>query len=89
MKDTGGHYAVFWINENGYPGNGEYILDEATLRAWLGELRFKYPKMEHWGQLPNGERYAETVPVHHDVSFWSRRSSIFSSSDAPHATRTP
>jgi len=55
-------YAIFW-NDNVHIGNGEYILDEATLRAWLGRLRFKYPDMQHWGQLANGERYAETIPI--------------------------
>ena len=56
-------YAVFWIDANGRPGNGEYILDEATLRAWLGRLRGRYPDMLHWGQLPNGERYIELPPI--------------------------
>jgi hypothetical protein len=56
-------YAVFWIDSDGTKGNGEFILDEETLRAWLGSLRFKYPEMQHWGQLANGERYTETVPI--------------------------
>jgi len=55
-------YAIFWT-ENGQTGNGEYTLDEQTLRAWLGRLRFRHPEMEHWGQLANGERYVETVPI--------------------------
>jgi len=63
MMDMGGQYAVFWIDENGRTGNGEHILDEATLRAWLGQLRGRYPEMQHWGQLPNGERYIELPPI--------------------------
>ena len=55
-------YAILW-NINGYIGNGEYVLDEQTMRAWLGCLRFDYPDMQHWGQLANGERYAETIPI--------------------------
>jgi hypothetical protein len=75
MMDMGGNYAIFWINENGKTGCGEYILDEATLRAWLGQLRGRYPEMQHWGQLPNGERYIELPPIepHHEVSFSSLR----------------
>jgi len=68
MRDDGLRYAIFWL-DNGYTGNGEYILDEQTLRAWLGRLRFKYPDVQHWGQLPNGQRYVETIPIHHEVSF--------------------
>jgi len=59
MIDMGGYYAVFWIDANGRTGNGEHILDEQTLRAWLGRLRGRYPGMQHWGQLPTGERYIE------------------------------
>ena len=55
-------YAIFWL-DNGVPGNGEFVLDEATLRAWLGRLRFRYPEMQHWGELPNGERYIEVDPI--------------------------
>ena len=63
MLDTGGHYAIFWIDSDGGTGRGEYILDEATLRAWLGQLRGRYPEMQHWGQLANGERYIELPPI--------------------------
>ena len=63
MRDTGGHYAIFWIDSDGGTGRGEYILDEETLRAWLGRLRGRYPEMQHWGQLPNGERYIELPPI--------------------------
>ena len=63
MLDTGGHYANFWIDSDGGTGRGEYILDEATLRAWLGQLRGRYPEMQHWGQLANGERYIELPPI--------------------------
>ena len=45
-------YAVFWIDANGRTGNGEYILDEETLHAWLVWLQHRYPDMHHWGQLP-------------------------------------
>ena len=55
-------YAIFWIDD-GFAGNGEYILDEATLRNWLGRLRFRYPSMQHWGELPGGERYDEVDPI--------------------------
>jgi hypothetical protein len=55
-------YAIFWT-ENGHTGHGAYVLDEQTMRAWLSRLRFRYPEMLHWGQLENGERYAETVPI--------------------------
>lgn len=63
MLDTGGQYAIFWIDSDGGTGRGEYILDEATLRAWLGQLRGRYPDMQHWGQLANGERYIELPPI--------------------------
>jgi hypothetical protein len=56
-------YAIFWIDSDGTKGNGEFILDEPTLRAWLGRLRFQYPEMTHWGQMADGERYVETVPI--------------------------
>ena len=42
-------YAIFWIDSDGTKGNGEYILNEQTLRAWLGRMRSKYPEMSHWG----------------------------------------
>jgi len=54
-------YAIFWL-EDGVIGNGEYILDEATLKAWLVILRTRYPEMRHWGQLANGEEYVEDLP---------------------------
>jgi hypothetical protein len=38
-------------------------LDEHTLRAWLGRLRFQYPEMSHWGQTADGERYDEVIPI--------------------------
>ena len=56
-------YAIFWIDANGTKGNGEYTLDEETLRAWLGRLRFRYPEMSHWGQTVDGERYDEVIPI--------------------------
>ena len=56
-------YAIFWIDSDGTKGNGEYTLDEETLRAWLSRLRFQYPEMSHWGQTADGERYAETIPI--------------------------
>ena len=56
-------YAIFWIDANGTKGNGEYTLDEHTLRAWLGRLRFQYPEMSHWGQTADGERYDEVIPI--------------------------
>jgi len=56
-------YAVFWINANGLTGIGEYTLDEQTLRRWLSDLRYRYPEMQHWGQLPNGDRYDEIPPI--------------------------
>jgi hypothetical protein len=56
-------YAIFWIDSDGTKGNGEFILDEQTLRAWLGRMRFKYPEMTHWGQTADGERYVETIPI--------------------------
>ena len=48
-------YAIFWTSSNGQTGNGEYILDEESLYAWLDKLRTRYPEMKHWGQLANGE----------------------------------
>lgn len=56
-------YAIFWIDSNGTKGNGEYTLDEETLRAWLGRQRFQYPEMTHWGQAVDGERYVEVIPI--------------------------
>ena len=56
-------YAIFWIDSDGTKGNGEFILDEQTLRTWLGRMRFKYPEMTHWGQSADGERYVETIPI--------------------------
>lgn len=44
-------YAIFWTSSNGQTGNGEYILDEESLCAWLDKLRTRYPEMKHWGQL--------------------------------------
>ena len=49
-------YAIFWIDSNGTKGNGDYILTEEALRAWLGRMRFEYPEMTHWGQSADGER---------------------------------
>jgi hypothetical protein len=56
-------YAVFWIDSNGRTGNGGYNLNEHALRRWLSDLRYRYPDMQHWGQLPNGDRYVEIPPV--------------------------
>lgn len=56
-------YAIFWIDSDGTKGNGEYTLDEETLRAWLGRLRLQHPEMSHWGQSADGERYVETIPI--------------------------
>lgn len=56
-------YAIFWIDSNGTKGNGDYILTEEALRAWLGRMRFEYPEMTHWGQSADGERYVETIPI--------------------------
>ena len=60
-------YAVFWVAENGTKGNGEYILTEGALRAWLSHMRSKYPEMTHWGQSVDGERYNETPLTRSDV----------------------
>lgn len=56
-------YAIFWIDSNGTKGNGDYILTEDALRAWLGRMCFEYPEMTHWGQSADGERYVETIPI--------------------------
>ena len=55
IQDNTKMYAIFWTSSNGQTGNGEYILDEESLYAWLDKLRTKYPDMKHWGQLANGE----------------------------------
>ena len=36
-------YAIFWTRSNGQTGNGEYILDEKSLCAWLDKLMEKFP----------------------------------------------
>lgn len=53
-------YAIFW-SLNGVTGNGKYILTKAELERHLGLLRLEYPNMNHWGELPGGERYNECV----------------------------
>ena len=63
-------YAIFWTLPDGRTGNGEYILDEESLCAWLDSLRTKYPEMKHWGQLPNGERHSDPIPRKWHRSHW-------------------
>jgi hypothetical protein len=41
----------------GNTSNGQFILDEVLLRAWLSYLREAYPDMYHWGQDREGNRY--------------------------------
>lgn len=49
-------YAIFWKNENGGTGNGEYILNEWELNEWLTCLRAEYPEMKHWGVSSTSSR---------------------------------
>jgi len=54
-------FAIFWKDECGDTGNGEFILDGTLLRAWLDHLREAHPDMEHWGQDQLGNRYNFTA----------------------------
>lgn len=56
------YYAVFWRSENKV-GNGDFHLDETSLRAWLGRMRAEYPQMQHWGQSKEGNLYFERIPI--------------------------
>ena len=44
-------------------GNGDFYLDEANLRAWLGLMRAEYSQMQHWGQSKDGSVYSERIPI--------------------------
>ena len=55
-------YAIFWRDMRGNTSNGQFILDETLLRAWLIYLHEAHPDMEHWGQDSAGNRYNFTAP---------------------------
>jgi hypothetical protein len=49
-------YAIFWTDELGNSGNGQYVLDTWLAREWIRSLRASHPDMKHWAQDVNGRR---------------------------------
>jgi len=41
-------YRIVWREQNGFTGNGEYVLTLALAQAWLEDLTRRHPDMRHW-----------------------------------------